>query len=312
VLSRVAERLYWMARYLERAENNARMIMAFNALSMDMPRETRLSWKDLVAVTGMGELFDQHYQREDERNCVKFLMADNYNPSSIASCIMAARENVRTTRDQVPTDAWEVINELYRYTVDNLEQGIGKRARHEFLNEIVGRCQMLNGLLAGCMSHDAGYDFIRVGRNLERADMGTRQIEVGALQFLDGWDGTESYGGLLWTSVLRNQSAFQMYRHNVRRGVSGPLVIRFLLQNEPFPRSVLHSLTEVAGALSRLPLNEIPVRTALQAVRHVREGDVEALIRKEEVILFLEKLQLEIGELHDDIAKTWFPVYETA
>jgi len=312
VLSRVAERLYWMARYLERAENNARMIMAFNALSMDMPRETRLSWKDLVAVTGMGELFDQHYQREDERNCVKFLMADNYNPSSIASCIMAARENVRTTRDQVPTDAWEVINELYRYTVDNLEQGIGKRARHEFLNEIVGRCQMLNGLLAGCMSHDAGYDFIRVGRNLERADMGTRQIEVGALQFLDGWDGTESYGGLLWTSVLRNQSAFQMYRHNVRRGVSGPLVIRFLLQNEPFPRSVLHSLTEVAGALSRLPLNEIPVRTALQAVRHVRDGDVEALIRKEEVILFLEKLQLEIGELHDDIAKTWFPVYETA
>lgn len=312
MLSRVAERLYWMARYLERAENNARMIMAFNALSMDMPRETRLSWKDLVAVTGMGELFDQHYQREDERNCVKFLMADNYNPSSIASCIMAARENVRTTRDQVPTDAWEVINELYRYTVDNLEQGIGKRARHEFLNEIVGRCQMLNGLLAGCMSHDAGYDFIRVGRNLERADMGTRQIEVGALQFLDGWDGTESYGGLLWTSVLRNQSAFQMYRHNVRRGVSGPLVIRFLLQNEPFPRSVLHSLTEVAGALSRLPLNEIPVRTALQAVRHVRDGDVEALIRKEEVILFLEKLQLEIGELHDDIAKTWFPVYETA
>ncbi|RBW49251.1 alpha-E domain-containing protein [Marinobacter sp. F3R11] len=312
MLSRVAERLYWMARYLERAENNARMIMAFNSMAMDMPRETRLSWKDLVAVTGMEELFDQHYQRQDERNCVKFLMADNYNPSSIASCIKAARENVRTTRDQVPTDAWEVINELYRYTLDNLEQGIGKRARHEFLNEIVGRCQMLNGLLAGCMSHDAGYDFIRVGRNLERADMGTRQIEVGALQFLDGWDGTESYGGLLWTSVLRNQSAFQMYRHNVRRGVNGPLVIHFLLQNEPFPRSVVHSLTEVASALGRLPLNEIPLRTALQAVRHVREGDVEVLIRKEQVILFLENLQLEIGELHDDIAKTWFPAYEAA
>lgn len=162
------------------------------------------------------------------------------------------------------------------------------------------------------MSHDAGYDFIRVGRNLERADMATRQIEVGALQFLDGWDGTETYGGLLWTSVLRYQSAFQMYRHNVRRKVSGPLVIRFLLQNEPFPRSVLHSLGEVANALGRLPRNEIPLRTALQAVRHTREGDVDALIRKEDVILFLENLQLEIGELHEDIAETWFPVYETA
>jgi uncharacterized alpha-E superfamily protein len=83
------------------------------------------------------------------------------------------------------------------------------------------------------------------------------------------------------------------------------------LQNEPFPRSVLHSLSEVAGALSRLPRNEIPLSTALQAVRHTREGDVDALIRKEDVILFLENLQLEIGELHDDIAETWFPVYET-
>lgn len=142
--------------------------------------------------------------------------------------------------------------------------------------------------------------------------MATRQIEVGALQFLDGWDGTEAFGGLLWTSVLRYQSAFQMYRHNVRRKVSGPLVIRFLLQNEPFPRSVLHCLNEVAGALDRLPKNEIPLRTALQAIRHAREGDVDALIRKEEVISFLEKLQLEIGELHNDIAETWFPVYETA
>ncbi len=290
MLSRVAERLYWMARYLERAENNARMIMAFNSLALDMPKETQLSWKGLVAVTGMGALFDQHHQKADERNCVKFLMADSYNPSSIASCIKAARENVRTTRDQVPTDAWEVINELYRYIQEHIDQGVGKR----------------------CMSHDEGYDFIRVGRNLERADMATRQIEVGALQFLDGWDGTETYGGLLWTSVLRYQSAFQMYRHNVRRKVSGPLVIRFLLQNEPFPRSVLHSLSEVAGALGRLPRNEIPLRTALQAVRHTREGDVDALIRKEDVILFLENLQLEIGELHDDIAETWFPVYETA
>lgn len=172
MLSRVAERLYWMARYLERAENNARMIMAFNSLAMDMPRETQLSWKGLVEVTGMGGLFDQHHMRADERNCVKFLMADNYNPSSIVSCIKAARENVRTTRDQVPTDAWEVINELYRYVTEHIDQGIGKRARYEFLNEIVGRCQMFNGLLIGCMSHDAGYDFIRVGRNLEESGYG--------------------------------------------------------------------------------------------------------------------------------------------
>ncbi|MEC7815917.1 MAG: alpha-E domain-containing protein [Pseudomonadota bacterium] len=312
MLSRVAERLYWMARYLERAENTSRMIMAFNSLALDMPKHATLSWRSLVAVTGMQSVFDEHYVRDDERNCVKFLIADTYNPSSIYSCLRATRENVRTTRDQVPTEAWEVINELYLYVQEHLDAGIGKRSRYEFLSEIVERCQMLTGLLAGCMSHDAGYDFIRVGRNLERADMATRQIEVGALQLLEGFDPTEPYGGLLWTSVLRYQSAFQMYRHNVRRKVNGPEALRFLLQNGPFPRSVLHCLTEAANAIERLPRNELPLRTALQAVRHARDADVDALIRKNAVIPFLEDLQLEIGDLHEDITDNWFPSVNAA
>lgn len=301
-----------MSRYLERAENTARMLLAFNSMTLDMPRHERLSWRGLVAVTGMQSIFDEHYQREDERNCVKFLIADTYNPSSIHACLWATRENVRTTRDQVPTEAWEVINELFLFVKDNLDAGLAKRSRYEFLSSVVERCQMLTGLLAGCMSHDAGYDFIRVGRNLERADMATRQIEVGALQLLEGFDPTEPYGGLLWTSVLRYQSAFQMYRQNVRRRVNGPAVLRFLLQNDPFPRSVLHSLTEVASALERLPRNELPLRTALQAVRHTRDADVDGLIRKNQVIPFLESLQLEIGELHQDIVDNWFPVTHAA
>lgn len=308
MLSRVAERLYWMARYIERAENTARMTMAFHNLALDMPRTVQLSWKELVAVTGMEGVFDEHYQREDDRNCVKFLVADNYNPSSIFSSLRSARENVRTTRDLVPTEAWEVVNELYLFARDNLDSGITKRGRYDFLSETVRRCQTLTGLLAGSMSHDFAYDFIRLGRNLERADMATRQIDVGAIRLLERKDaGPEPYEGLLWTSVLRSQSGFQMYRQHVRRRINGVDVVRFLLQDVPFPRSVAHALTHAENALEDLPRNEIPLLVAIQARRHVLDADVDELVSDERLHEFMDRLQLEIAGLHEAIAECWFP-----
>ncbi len=307
MLSRVAERLYWMARYVERAENTARMTMAFHALALDMPKTVRLSWKGLVSVTGTDHIFDEHYQREDDRNCVKFLVADTYNPSSVFSSLRAARENVRTTRDLVPTEAWEVVNELYLFAREHLDAGISKRGRYIFLSDVVRRCQTLTGLLAGSMSHDPAYDFIRLGRNLERADMATRQIDVGAIRLLERREGPEPYEGLLWTSVLRSQSGFQMYRQHVKRRINGPDVVRFLLQDVPFPRSVAHALTQSEVALDRLPHNEIPLRVAMQARRHVLDANVDKLIATEGLHAFMDKLQLEIAGLHVAIAECWFP-----
>ncbi len=307
MLSRVAERLYWMARYIERAENTARMTIAFHTLALDMPRTVELSWKGLVAVTGMDGLFDERYQREDERNCVKFLVADPHNPSSVFSSLRSARENVRTTRDLVPTEAWEIVNELYLFARDNQDAGINKRGRHEFLSEIVQRCQMLTGLMAGCMSHDAAYDFIRLGRNLERADMATRQIDVGAIRLLERRKDPEPYEGLLWTNVLRSQSGFQMYRQHVRRRINGVDVVRFLLQDVPFPRSVAHALTHSENALAALPHNEIPMRVVTQALRHVLDADVDELIADDRLHHFMDRLQQEIAGLHEVIAECWFP-----
>ena len=312
MLSRVAERLYWMARYVERAENVARMTKAFQALSLDMPKSVDLSWKGLVAVTGMDHVFDEHYQRADDRNCVKFLLADTYNPGSLFSSLRAARENVRTTRDLVPTEAWEQVNELYLFARDHLDAGINKRGRHDFLSEIVRSCQSLTGLLAGSMSHDAAYDFVRLGRNLERADMATRQIDVGAIRLLERGDEPRPYEGLLWTSVLRSQSGFQMYRQHVKRRINGPDVVRYLLQDVPFPRSVAHALSQVEGALDDLPHNEIPLRVAFQARRHVLDANVDKLIASGGLHAFMDRLQLEIGELHVAIAECWFPEAELA
>jgi len=313
MLSRVAERLYWLARYIERAENTARMVMSFNLVSLDMPKTVKLSWKGLVAVTGTDDIFDEHYQRDDERNCVKFLLADHYNPSSVFSSLKSARENVRTTRDLVPSEAWEIVNELYLFARDNMDAGIGKRGRYQFLSEIVQRCQTLTGLLAGCMSHDPAYDFIRLGRNLERADMTSRQIDVGAIRFLKkASDDPSPYDGLLWTSILRSQSGFQMYRQHVKRRINGADVVRFLLQDIPFPRAVAHALRYVQEALERLPRNEVPLRLVMQARRHALGADVDQLISEDRLHDFLDSLQRDIAQIHDAIVDTWFSLEKAA
>jgi len=313
MLSRVAERLYWLARYIERAENTARMVMSFNLVSLDMPKTVKLSWKGLVAVTGTDDIFDEHYQRDDERNCVKFLLADHYNPSSVFSSLKSARENVRTTRDLVPSEAWEIVNELYLFARDNMDAGIGKRGRYQFLSEIVQRCQTLTGLLAGCMSHDPAYDFIRLGRNLERADMTSRQIDVGAIRFLKkASDDPSPYDGLLWTSILRSQSGFQMYRQHVKRRINGADVVRFLLQDIPFPRAVAHALRYVQEALERLPRNEVPLRLVMQARRHALGADVDQLISEDRLHDFLDSLQQDIAQIHDAIVDTWFSLEKAA
>jgi uncharacterized alpha-E superfamily protein len=313
MLSRVAERLYWLARYIERAENTARMVMSFNLVSLDMPKTVKLSWKGLVAVTGTDDIFDEHYQRDDERNCVKFLLADHYNPSSVFSSLKSARENVRTTRDLVPSEAWEIVNELYLFARDNMDAAIAKRGRYQFLSEIVQRCQTLTGLLAGCMSHDPAYDFIRLGRNLERADMTSRQIDVGAIRFLKkASDDPSPYDGLLWTSILRSQSGFQMYRQHVKRRINGTDVVRFLLQDIPFPRAVAHALRYVQDALERLPRNEVPLRLVMQARRHALGADVDQLISEDRLHDFLDSLQQDIAEIHNAIVDTWFSLERAA
>ena len=306
MLSRVAERLYWMARYIERAENTARMVMAFSHLALDMPRSVQLSWKSMVSTTGGDAAFDHHYQRDDERNCVKFLLADLDNPGSIMSSLSGARENVRTTRDLVPSEAWESVNELYLFGKANAEAGVGKRGRYAFLSEIISRCQQITGLLAGTMSHDHAYDFIRAGRNLERADMSSRLLDVAGIGLLSKDEDMQPFENLLWINILKSVSGFQMYRQHVRRRVNGALVIQFLLQDKQFPRAIAHALGEVETSLANLPRNELPLRFIAQVKRHVQDAKVETLLKPEELHQFLDQIQMEMAETHASIVDNWF------
>lgn len=315
MLSRVAERIYWLGRYLERIENTARLVNVYGNVLLDLPRPAKLVWESLLAITGSAASFAERYSRADERNVVKFYLADRSNPASVFSSCVAARENARTVREIVPASTWEAINDLHIYLVDHVDGALVRRGRDGFLNHVIHACQFIVGGLAGTMSRDAAYQFLRAGRYLERADMTSRIIDVGTANvfpWVNWMRGDEPstgesspYESILWMSVLRSLNALQMYRRLVPERVMADEVVVFLMQNEAFPRAIAHCLKSVLACLEHLPRNERAVASALSALDHARTADVPALLESG-LFDFIDAMQIEFNGLHEVIRDTWF------
>jgi len=305
MLSRVAERFYWMARNIERAENTARLLNAYNLLMLDLPRGVGLSWSQLVDISGSQEVFASHYRSANERNTLAFMLSERDNPGSIITCVSMARENVRTTRDIMPSEGFEQVNELLLFVRRRLASRNAHKNTYDFLAKVVQHCQGITGLLAGTMSHDAAYQFVRLGRNLERADMTTRILDVGSATLIASDTELTRLENRLWTWLLRALSAHQMYRQTVRRQVSGPVAAGYLLHDVMFPRAVMHTLGEIRACLKVLPRNTRAIRAVRNAERRVREADIHAAF-PEKFHDLIDDIQLDLGDINNTIQRTWF------
>lgn len=312
MLSRVAERIYWLSRYAERAENTARLISVYSTLMLDVPRGTRVGWHTLTAITGCHEQFEQRYKEAEERNVMRFLLVDTSNPAAIMHSLEHARENARSTREIIPSEAWELLNNLYHYGKEQSGKAVSRKGRHPFLQEVIAHVQQFTGLLAGTMSHNDAYDFMRLGRNLERADMTTRIVDVGASSILpalaeriDDEEALEPFSDILWMSVLTSLSAYQMYRQHVRDRVNAEDVALFLLQDEQFPRSVASCLSVLEVCLQSLPRSDDVLRSVAGMRRLIKETKMNEL-PKDRLHEFIDQLQQEIATIHNQIAETWF------
>jgi len=313
MLSRVAENLYWMARYLERAENTARLINSTTQVLLDLPKEAQFGWDVVIKVAGLDQLFREHHPEADETSVIHFLILDERNPSAIVSCIRNARENSRTFREVLPREFWERINGLHLYiqrSAARTTQGRGER--FEVLNEVIERRQSIVGLLAGCMSHDVAYQFIKLGRHIERADMTTRIVDVNSAVLLPG-DGVVSRAVLerLWMGTLKALSAYQMYRRHIGVHVEGAGVVHFLLTDGQFPRSVVHCLGEVEGCLAVLPDSAQAMkalRTAWRRLEGMRFEDLAPVVLHD----YLDQVQADLGAIHDAVRKQYFELYQVA
>jgi uncharacterized alpha-E superfamily protein len=305
MLSRVANRIYWLGRYLERAENMARLVNVNANLLMDLPSRIEVGWRPLVEILGDESLFDDMFENYDERSIMRFLVGEPLNPSSIISSLISARENARTVRDIIPREAWEQINALYLYTKKHLPSAYGKRNRYDFFTSIILGNQQITGLLAGTMSHDTGYAFLRMGRNLERGDMTSRIIDVRSADLLPDEGELTPFDNIQWMSVLKSLTAYQMYRREVRLQVRRPDVINFLFRNLQFPRSIYHCISTVAGCLAELPHSDAPLRHASHLQRMVSDVKPDQL-DQQGLHRLIDEFQQGVADLDRLISEAYF------
>ena len=237
MLARVVENVYWLARYLERAENTARLVSVNTNLLLDLPKGLTPGWQPLIDITGSRESFDARGSRADERDIVQFLLADPDNPGSIVSSLRMARENARTLRDIFPTESWELMNQFFLDFIEELPNGLNKRTRFNFLKRIVLNSQTITGSLEGTMNRNDAYTFLLLGRHVERADMTSRIIDVRSAQLLPE-DAPElrPFDTIQWMSVLRSLSGYEMYRLSRRFDTMPSKPIRLICRNVVSPQ----------------------------------------------------------------------------
>ncbi len=300
LLARVAENLYWAGRYLERAEDTARIVLQHTNIMIDMPDSVALTWDPLLSILGDPDI---GHGVIGESAIINYLACDLKNAGSIVASIVAARENLRTTREVLPRAAWQAINDLFLYVGDHYSDAVPRASRARYLSLVVSESQRIVGILSGTMSRDAAYSMMRLGRNIERADMTTRVLDVRAGSLMRGIGG--AFDDIQWVGVLQSLSALQMYRRATRAPMDGDSVVRFCLQARPFPRSVAHCLGEVTHCL-----NALPDRPVLQDACESATSELAALVLRDlnggELHRLMDGLQHSIGDIHVAVADCYF------
>ena len=238
MLSRVADAIYWMSRYVERAENLARFVDVTHNMTLDMPPGSSEQWHALVQASGDAELFQQKYDEPTRENVVKFLTFDREYPNSILSCITAARENARSVREVISSEMWEQLNQFYIAVNDAAKAPL--ESPNEFFHFVKDSSHLFVGITVTSFSQGEGWHFARLGRVLERADKTSRIVDVKYFTVLPS---TQDVGtpidDLQWSAVLRSVSGFEMFRKR-HHGITPKRVIGFLVLDRLFPRAIMH------------------------------------------------------------------------
>ncbi|RKU28836.1 hypothetical protein C6497_08740 [Candidatus Poribacteria bacterium] len=310
MLSRVAESIYWMSRYIERAENVARFVDVNLQLLLDQPAGIQAQWDPLVATTGDDALFSDKYGEPTHETVIKFLTFDTENPNSIISCLRAARENARSIRENISSEMWEQINDTYLMVTETPEEWTMTEP-HQFFTDIKIASQLFIGQTDNIMSHSEGWHFCQLGRLIERADKTSRIVDVKYFILLPSVvDVDTSYDDIQWGALLHSASAFEMYRRT--HGMILPnSVVHFLLLDRDFPRSVLYCLKNAEESLHAI--SGTPIETfSNPAEQGLGQLHSEFAYAQVDQILntglheFLDAFQTKLNLVGEDIYKTFF------
>ena len=312
VLSRVAERLYWLGRYLERSDATGRLVAINASLMMDLPMRLPLGWHPLLAITGSETLFAELYgpaSAATERNVCRFLTADTRNPGAIISSLAMARENARTIRETMPRITFEYINELFLYTRSTLPTATSRTRRSQALDAISRHVQQLEGFLSQNMLHNAHWELMRLGNHIERADMTTRIADVRSADLFADHHDLAPFEEIQWRSVLRSAYAMQSYNAATRGPLTAARALDFLYKNERLPRSYLRCLRSARRSLLALPRRQRPLRLCADAIREIETTNVGGFgetARRGALRAFSRRCQTRLAEINDAIVSAYF------
>lgn len=313
MLARDAENLYWMSRYLGRAENTARLIISTTDTLLDLPHGASLGWATLLQIAGIDHLYKKHFTEANEKDIMFFLIADERNPSSILCSIQYARENTRTLREMLPEELWERINGLYLYIKNNLDEAAkNRRSQYLFLQNIISQRYAIVGLITSCMERDMAYQFMRLGTNIERADMTTRIMDISyAVNMPEKTPLYDVTVQTLWVGILKALSAFQTYRKLKNMHVVMEDVVDFLYTEYRFPRSVSHCLNEMEDSLTFMPQSQVILEAIKVARNNLALQNTKAMNIKK-LHHFIDLSQQYLANIHHAVTALYFRAYETA
>lgn len=282
MLSRTADHLYWMSRYTERAENIARLLEVTYRTSLLMPDDNMGYWGAALGITGLEESYRQKHGEITAQQVLRYMSVDVDNPSSILSCLRAARENCHAVRGTVTSEVWETINTTWleaRDSVGNLTQGHMQGSElTKYFEWVKFRSHLSRGVTVGTMLQDEAFQFIRLGTFLERGDNTARLLDVkfDELAPKDGPAG-EYYE---WGALLRSVSAFEIYRKVYRDVITPHRVAELLILREDMPRSLHSCIKEVQGILGMVANHRSreTTRRAGEMYSRLRYGRIDDIV----------------------------------
>lgn len=255
LLSRLAENLFWIGRYVERAENTARLLNVNYYATLETAGRAREYWMPLLELTGGDTELRAKYGRLDARAISSWLAFDRDNPSSIASSVARARENARGLRDRLPSEMWETLNRSYLSLCFGNEAVLDRDGLFEYCAAARDASQFFFGIAFATLPRDEGWSFLRAGQMLERGD-NTLRVLQSRYRGIDASLVTDPAGRALqeqrWVSVLKGSSAYEAYRKRVHTGIDIHQIGEFLLLDEYFPRSARYSAENLYEALAQI------------------------------------------------------------
>jgi uncharacterized alpha-E superfamily protein len=316
MLARLAENLFWAGRYVERAEDTARMVdVTYHTLLESPFGEAGRTWDQLLEVLHLRAGWDERElgPTSDADAVVRFLVLDHENPGSIAAATARARENVRSVRELVSTELWEAVNDLHlELRSRDLDREVADRPS-ELLRLVRNASMAIYGVASETMPRDAGWRFLALGRLIERAEMTCRLIDVrygqlDALRVPSRRDVVVEDGGFHhWVAVLKSASAFEAYRRRYRSSTDPVDVIEFLLLADDLPRSVVYCLTASMNQLEALSEGRPSraLRLLGRTASSLQYRDVAELL-DEDLHDFLEDVQQRIQQVAEAVADEFF------